>query len=118
MPRIWAPGIERNPLMTSMKLLSLLLILCSVASAADTYQIVHTYPHDPQSFTQGLVFVDGHLYESTGLNGRSTLRMDDLETGRPPANSTPRHPVLRRRPHRLGQHAHPTHMDGAHRLRL
>ncbi|MFT4111977.1 glutaminyl-peptide cyclotransferase, partial [Silvibacterium sp.] len=49
---------------------------------ADTYSIVHTYPHDPNSFTQGLIFVDGHLYESTGLNGHSTLRMDDLETGR------------------------------------
>ena len=58
------------------------LILCSAAHAADTYRIVHTYPHDPNAFTQGLVFVDGHLYESTGLNGRSTLRMDDLETGR------------------------------------
>jgi glutaminyl-peptide cyclotransferase len=52
------------------------------ALAADTYRIVHTYPHDPQAYTQGLVFVDGHLYESTGLNGRSSLRMVDLETGR------------------------------------
>ncbi len=48
----------------------------------DAYRIVHTYPHDPQAYTQGLVYVDGHLYESTGLNGRSSLRMDDLETGR------------------------------------
>ncbi|GGH11848.1 glutaminyl-peptide cyclotransferase [Silvibacterium dinghuense] len=55
--------------------------LLSRAFAQDTYRIVHTYPHDPESFTQGLVFVDGHLYESTGLNGRSSLRMDDLETG-------------------------------------
>jgi glutamine cyclotransferase len=52
------------------------------AFAADTYRIVHTYPHDPQAYTQGLVFVDGHLYESTGLNGRSSLRMVDLEAGR------------------------------------
>jgi glutamine cyclotransferase len=50
--------------------------------AADTYRIVHTYPHDPHAFTQGLVFVDGHLYESTGINGQSTLRMVDLGTGR------------------------------------
>lgn len=47
----------------------------------DGYQIIHTYPHDPQAFTQGLIFVDGHLYESTGLNGRSSLRMVDLATG-------------------------------------
>ncbi len=54
----------------------------ALAFAADTYRIVHTYPHDPRAYTQGLVFVDGHLYESTGLNGRSSLRMVDLETGR------------------------------------
>ncbi len=55
--------------------------LLHAGSAADTYRIVHTYPHDPQAFTQGLIFVDGHLYESTGLNGQSTLRLDDLATG-------------------------------------
>jgi glutaminyl-peptide cyclotransferase len=48
---------------------------------ADGYQIVHTYPHDPKAFTQGLVFVDGHLYESTGRNGESSLRLVDLATG-------------------------------------
>jgi glutaminyl-peptide cyclotransferase len=47
----------------------------------DSYQIIHTYPHDPNAFTQGLIFLDGHLYESTGLNGRSSLRMVDLATG-------------------------------------
>ncbi len=50
--------------------------------AADTYRVVHSYPHDATAFTQGLVYADGHLYESTGLNGHSTLRMVDLETGR------------------------------------
>jgi glutaminyl-peptide cyclotransferase len=54
----------------------------SLALADDGYRIVHTYPHDPRAYTQGLVFIDGHLYESTGLNGRSSLRMDDLATGR------------------------------------
>ncbi len=81
-PSTWAPGIESSKPKTSMRLLSLLLILCSAANAADSYRVVHTYPHDPRAFTQGLIYVDGHLYESTGLNGRSTLRMDDLETGR------------------------------------
>jgi glutaminyl-peptide cyclotransferase len=51
------------------------------AFAADTYRVVHIYPHDPHAFTQGLVYVDGHLYESTGRNGQSSLRMVDLETG-------------------------------------
>lgn len=45
------------------------------------YQVVHVYPHDPEAFTQGLTFVDGVLYEGTGLNGRSTIRKVKLETG-------------------------------------
>jgi glutaminyl-peptide cyclotransferase len=45
--------------------------------------IVKTYPHDPQAFTQGLIFSDGFLYESTGAHqGNSSLRKVDLETGR------------------------------------
>ncbi len=48
---------------------------------SNTYQIVHEYPHDPEAFTQGLVYVDGHLYESTGRNGKSSIRMVDLQTG-------------------------------------
>ncbi|HTV07231.1 MAG TPA: glutaminyl-peptide cyclotransferase [Acidobacteriaceae bacterium] len=62
---------------------SLLLVTTGhVAWAASSYRVIHAYPHDPQAFTQGLVYVDGHLYESTGLNGQSTLREEDLETGR------------------------------------
>jgi glutamine cyclotransferase len=53
-----------------------------LSHAADTYRVIHTFPHDPQAYTQGLLYQDGHLYESTGLNGRSSLRMVDLETGR------------------------------------
>lgn len=52
------------------------------AQTVEGYRVIHAYPHDAQAFTQGLVYVDGHLYESTGLNGQSTLREDDLETGR------------------------------------
>ncbi len=47
----------------------------------DTYRVVHVYPHDPDAFTQGLVYVDGRLYESTGRNGHSTLRLVDLGSG-------------------------------------
>ncbi len=47
-----------------------------------TYHVVKTYPHDPNAFTQGLVFENGILYEGTGLNGKSTLRKVKLETGR------------------------------------
>jgi glutaminyl-peptide cyclotransferase len=45
------------------------------------YLIQHVYPHDPGAFTQGLQYVDGVLYEGTGLNGRSSIRKVNLETG-------------------------------------
>jgi glutaminyl-peptide cyclotransferase len=74
--------------MTSAHLRRFLVIVCCALAfvapgrAADTYRVVHVFPHDPNAFTQGLIFTNGHLYESTGRNGRSTLRMNDLETGR------------------------------------
>lgn len=52
------------------------------ARHSDGYRIVHAYPHDPDAFTQGLVYLDGHLYESIGRNGKSSIRMVDLTTGR------------------------------------
>jgi glutamine cyclotransferase len=45
------------------------------------YEVVHTYPHDPQAFTQGLLYLDGFLYESTGIEGLSSIRKVKLETG-------------------------------------
>lgn len=47
-----------------------------------SYKVVHTYPHDPNAFTQGLIYLNGFLYESTGLYGRSSLRTVELSTGR------------------------------------
>ncbi len=52
------------------------------APARYTFSVVNVYPHDPEAFTQGLIYRDGFLYESTGLNGRSSLRKVELETGR------------------------------------
>ncbi|MCZ6865359.1 MAG: glutaminyl-peptide cyclotransferase [Candidatus Dadabacteria bacterium] len=46
------------------------------------YKIVNTYPHDTNSFTQGLIFDKGVLYESTGLIGRSAVKIVDLKTGK------------------------------------
>ncbi len=43
--------------------------------------MIHTYPHDPGAFTQGLEYDHGTLLEGTGLNGRSTIRRVKLETG-------------------------------------
>jgi glutaminyl-peptide cyclotransferase len=47
-----------------------------------TYRVVNTYPHDRSAFTEGLIYSDGVLYESTGLYGQSTLRKVELTTGR------------------------------------
>ncbi|MFN4033748.1 MAG: glutaminyl-peptide cyclotransferase [Fimbriimonadales bacterium] len=46
------------------------------------YRVVNTFPHDKEAFTQGLEFHDDYLYESTGLNGKSSLRRVELRTGR------------------------------------
>jgi len=59
-----------------------ILLTGGCADASDTYRIVHAYPHDQHAFTQGLVYVDGHLYESTGIRGQSSLREEELESGR------------------------------------
>lgn len=45
------------------------------------YKIINTYPHDTEAFTQGLLFDNGKLYESTGLNGRSEVREINIQTG-------------------------------------
>jgi glutamine cyclotransferase len=45
-------------------------------------EVVGSYAHDDTAFTQGLVFDDDTLYESTGLYGESSLRRVDLETGK------------------------------------
>jgi len=50
------------------------------AAPTDTYRVVKVYPHDPEAYTQGLIYRDGFLYESTGLHGRSSLRKVRLET--------------------------------------
>jgi glutamine cyclotransferase len=45
------------------------------------YQVVAEYPHDPDAFTQGLVISNGELFEGTGLEGESTLRKVELDSG-------------------------------------
>lgn len=63
----------------------MLLMLCSCSgSEVKRYrlEVVAEYPHDTQSYTQGLFFDNGQLYESTGLNGKSTFRLVDLQTGK------------------------------------
>jgi len=46
------------------------------------YEIVNTFKHDSKAFTQGLVFQNGFLYESTGQEGESTVRKVELASGK------------------------------------
>jgi len=61
-----------------------LLLCAAIVSAATpeyTYKVIHVYPHDRTSFTEGLEYHGGYLYESTGEEGHSVLRKMKLETG-------------------------------------
>ena len=66
-----------------------MFLLYALAAAADPapvercgYRIVQSYPHDAASFTQGLFWDDGHLYEATGQYGHSRVARLDLKTGK------------------------------------
>jgi len=58
------------------------LFLIAPACAETRWRVVATYPHDTSAFTEGLIFLDGSLYESTGQYGRSEVREVDLQTGK------------------------------------
>ena len=62
-------------------LAALLPLLARAALPVEGYEVVHAYPHDPRAFTEGLFYKDGFLYESTGLEGHSSIRKVDLESG-------------------------------------
>lgn len=63
------------------------LALCGLAGCASSavpsieYEILGTFPHDPAAYTQGLLFHDGQLFESTGRYGESSVRRVDVPTG-------------------------------------
>lgn len=64
-------------------LLGVLLVLAPRVHARSlAYTVTAALPHDQAAFTQGLLFSGGHLYESTGLNGRSSLRKVEPATGK------------------------------------
>ncbi len=75
---------------TSLRMIKLLpviaLLAIRAAYAADVpeygYKVVHVYPHDPEAFTEGLFYLDGYLFEATGLAGKSSVRKVDLKRAR------------------------------------
>jgi glutaminyl-peptide cyclotransferase len=50
-------------------------------SPVHSYEVINSYPHDPDAYTQGLIIHNGQMYEGTGHYGKSSLRAVDLETG-------------------------------------
>lgn len=77
----------RLKILLSSSLVSFLLIACEPGATQDdggiwVPTVVARYPHDANAFTQGLIFHDGYLYESTGRRGQSSLRKVDLTSGR------------------------------------
>lgn len=80
-------GNRRKDLFRQASLLLALIILLAFATAAaawtaaGSYRVVRSFPHDRGAFTQGLTFADGFFYEGTGLYGRSRLRKVEVATG-------------------------------------
>ena len=58
------------------------VFLLTTKAPISNINIINIFPHDPESFTEGLVYHKGYLYESTGLNGKSTLRKIDIKSGK------------------------------------
>ena len=57
-------------------------VVSSIEPKLLTYEILNTYPHDMEAYTQGLEFHNGILYESTGQYNRSSVRKTDAKTGK------------------------------------
>ncbi len=70
-------GTSENATMKEKKV----IFLAPSAPKVYGYKVIHSFPHDRTSFTQGLEFHNNHLYEGTGQRGKSVLRKVDLHTG-------------------------------------
>jgi glutamine cyclotransferase len=58
------------------------MLVSDVNPIAYTFEVIKTYPHDPHSYTQGLQYLQGFLYEGSGLYEHSRLRKVELQTGK------------------------------------
>ncbi|WP_207422034.1 glutaminyl-peptide cyclotransferase [Desertivirga brevis] len=59
-----------------------IVLLPATAPAKYSYTVVNTFPHDTASFTEGLEYIDGKIFESDGEYGQSSIRTADLKTGK------------------------------------
>lgn len=60
-----------------------MVILSDIIPLQYEYRIAGKFPHDNEAYTQGLVYDNGFLYESTGIEGKSTVRIVNISTGKP-----------------------------------
>jgi glutamine cyclotransferase len=60
-----------------------MVVLSDITPEKYTYRVISKYPHDNEAYTQGLVYDNGRLYESTGIEGKSSLRIVNISTGKP-----------------------------------
>jgi glutaminyl-peptide cyclotransferase len=67
----------------SLALSFLVLVACAARASVPIYDVdvVHTYPHDVSAYTEGLFYLNGFLYESTGLEQHSSIRKVRVDTG-------------------------------------
>jgi glutaminyl-peptide cyclotransferase len=56
-------------------------VLSDIEPSQHGYRVVNVFPHDNRAYTQGLLYHNGYLYEGTGLEGESSLRKVEIETG-------------------------------------
>jgi glutamine cyclotransferase len=90
----WPKEVTRRTALIAALLLSIPALACQATSVPSLkaskkvpvpvygYEVVHAWPHDRGAFTQGLIFQDGNLLESTGQVGHSSLRRVEIETGK------------------------------------
>src|SRR4051812_39866892 len=80
--RSGSPGLQ--PILRSLApgfAAALLAVPAAAAVPVGGFAIKHIYPHDAGAFTEGLFYLHGDLYESTGLQGRSNIRRVRLQDG-------------------------------------
>lgn len=77
------PASFKHPQLFSVLIVALcaIALTCQGSGRSDDYEVLQSYPHDTTAYTQGLLYANGQLYESTGQLGRSQVRRVDLETG-------------------------------------
>lgn len=75
----------RQPILRSLSTLLIGLVFAACGGERDrsaSYDVTDHFPHDPAAYTQGLVWADSVLFESTGQYGHSDIRRVDLHSGR------------------------------------